>query len=569
MTRKYSVKIAGLLLVFALVAAACSSDDDSSDTTQGDTSTTATTSAPVAVPGLVEEGKLIVVTTGNFPPFTLINENSGDNEGYSIDLAREVATRLGLELELPTVDFVAELEGLASGLYDIADSGIWPNEARQEAGFVFSRPMTSTGIIAQVRAEDEGSAGFANVTGLKIGGIQGSSQEKFVLDNEAELGYDEYLGFQGAAEALTGLRQGRVDLLVQDTLVAGFVAVQNDDLAVAGPTILAHPLSFTYQNGNEAKRDAIDVAINEMLADGTVAQLQNKWFGRCIPVPDDINQAEPYTTLPGGECPTTSGDVSAGPAAVPGLVEEGKLIVVTTGNFPPFTLINEDSGDNEGYSIDLAREVATRLGLELELPTVDFVAELEGLASGLYDIADSGIWPNEARQEAGFVFSRPMTSTGIIAQVRAEDEGSAGFANVTGLKIGGIQGSSQEKFVLDNEAELGYDEYLGFQGAAEALTGLRQGRVDLLVQDTLVAGFVAVQNDDLAVAGPTILAHPLSFTYQNGNEAKRDAIDVAINEMLADGTVAQLQNKWFGRCIPVPDDINQAEPYTTLPGGTC
>jgi ABC-type amino acid transport substrate-binding protein len=306
-----------------------------------------------------------------------------------------------------------------------------------------------------------------------------------------------------------------------------------------------------------------------MLADGTIAAIQQKWFGRCIPVPDDINQVEPYTTLPGGDCPTTSGDVSAGPAEVPGLVEDGKLIVVTTGNFPPFTLINENTGDNEGYSIDLAREVATRLGLELVLPTVDFVAELEGLASGLYDIADSGIWPNEARQEAGFVFSRPMTSTGIIAQVRAEDEGSAGFANVTGLKIGGIQGSSQEKFVLDSEAELGYEEYLGFAGAAEALTGLRQGRVDLLVQDSLVAGFVAVSNDDLTVAGPTVLAHPLSFTYQNGNEAKRDAIDVVINEMLADGTIAAIQQKWFDRCIPVPDDINQVEPYTTLPGGDC
>ncbi|MCZ6567499.1 MAG: ABC transporter substrate-binding protein, partial [Actinobacteria bacterium] len=250
-------------------------------------------------------------------------------------------------------------------------------------------------------------------------------------------------------------------------------------------------------------------------------------------------------------------------------VEEGKLLVVTTGNFPPFTMINEDSGDNEGYSIDLAQEVADRLGLELELPTVDFVAEMEGLASGLYDIADSGIWPNEARQEAGFVFSRPMTSTGIIAQVRTEDEGSAGFANVTGLIIGGIQGSSQEKFILDNEADLGYAEYLGFQGAAEALTGLLQGRVDLLVQDSLVAGFAAVQNDELSVAGPTILAHPLSFTYQTGNEGKRDAIDVVINEMIADGTVAAIQQKWFGRCIPIPDDINQAEPYTTMPAGDC
>ena len=569
MMRKRQRRLTGLLLSLALVAAACGSDDSDTTTTEGEAGPTTTEATAAEVPGLVEEGKLLVVTTGNFPPFTMINEDSGDNEGYSIDLAQEVADRLGLELELPTVDFVAEMEGLASGLYDIADSGIWPNEARQEAGFVFSRPMTSTGIIAQVRTEDEGSAGFANVTGLIIGGIQGSSQEKFILDNEAELGYAEYLGFQGAAEALTGLLQGRVDLLVQDSLVAGFAAVQNDELSVAGPTILAHPLSFTYQTGNEGKRDAIDVVINEMIADGTVAAIQQKWFGRCIPIPDDINQAEPYTTLPEGDCGTTSGDVGAGPAVVPGLVEDGKLLVVTTGNFPPFTMINEDSGDNEGYSIDLAQEVADRLGLELELPTVDFVAEMEGLASGLYDIADSGIWPNEARQEAGFVFSRPMTSTGIIAQVRTEDEGSAGFANVTGLIIGGIQGSSQEKFILDNEAELGYAEYLGFQGAAEALTGLLQGRVDLLVQDSLVAGFAAVQNDELSVAGPTILAHPLSFTYQTGNEGKRDAIDVVINEMIADGTVAAIQQKWFGRCIPIPDDINQAEPYTTMPAGDC
>ena len=302
MRRRQWPRMAGLLFSFALVVAACSPSDSEATTTTGEAEPATTQAVASDVPGLVEDGKLLVVTTGNFPPYTMINEDSGDNEGYSIDLAREVAERLGLELELPTVDFVAEMEGLASGLYDIADSGIWPNEARQEAGFVFSRPMTSTGIIAQVLTENEGTAGFANVTGLIIGGIQGSSQEKFILDNEAELGYAEYLGFQGAAEANAGLRQGRVDLLVADSLLAGFAAVQNDDLSVAGPTILAHPLSFTFQEGNEGKRDAIDVAINAMIADGTVAELQLKWFGRCIPIPDDINQAEPYTTMPAGDC---------------------------------------------------------------------------------------------------------------------------------------------------------------------------------------------------------------------------------------------------------------------------
>ena len=299
---KRTWKLGAVFLALALVAAACGSDE--ADTTAPPAATT-TTVAASAVPGLVEEGKLILVTTGNFPPYTNINESTGDNEGYSIDVAKEIASRLGLELELPTVDFVAELEGLANGLYDMADSGIWPNQARQDAGFVFSIPMTSTGIIAQVRTEDAATSPgleFGAMAGLKVGGIQGSSQEKFVLDNEAALGYDEYLGFTGAAEGLTALRQGRVDVLSQDTLLAGFASVSNEDLSVAGPTVEAHPLSITFREGTEAKRDAIDVVIRQMIDDGAIADIQKKWFGTCLPIPDDINAVAPYTTLPGGDC---------------------------------------------------------------------------------------------------------------------------------------------------------------------------------------------------------------------------------------------------------------------------
>jgi len=128
MRRRRWPRMAGLLFSFALVVAACSPSDGDATATTGEVEPVTTqATASSDVPGLVEEGKLLVVTTGNFPPYTMINEASGDNEGYSIDLAREVADRLGLELELPTVDFVAEMEGLASGLYDIADSGIWFN----------------------------------------------------------------------------------------------------------------------------------------------------------------------------------------------------------------------------------------------------------------------------------------------------------------------------------------------------------------------------------------------------------------------------------------------------------
>jgi cystine transport system substrate-binding protein len=298
-------RLLAVMAALALLAGACGSDDDTS--TDAATTTTAapddtTTAAPAAdVPGLVEEGKLIVVTTGNFPPFTSIDPDTGDNVGYTIDIVREVATRLGLELELPTVDFVAELEGLSQGLYDIADSGIWPTAERQES-FLFSRPMTSTGIVAQVRAADAGTDGLGDLTGLNAGGIQGSSQEAYLLDNAATLGYAEYFGFAGAGEGLTALKQGRVDALSQDTLVAGFASVNDPELGVAGPTVAAHPLSLAFQLGMEGKRDAVDAALNEIIADGTLAEIQKTWFNSCIPVPSDNDQEGPYTTMPSGDC---------------------------------------------------------------------------------------------------------------------------------------------------------------------------------------------------------------------------------------------------------------------------
>lgn len=328
-------RLLALFAAFALLVSACGSDDDDDDAADTETDAAAESddadeeepddsgdetadeesdeameeesdeaaeeAAPAEVPGLVEDGKLIVVTTGNFPPFTAIDPDSGENVGYTIDIVREVADRLELELELPTVDFVAELEGLSQGLYDIADSGIWPTAERQES-FLFSRPMTSTGIIAQVRAEDVDTEGLADLTGLKAGGIQGSSQEAYLLENEAELGYESYSGFAGAGEALTALKQGRVDALSQDTLVAGFASVNDPELAVAGPTVEAHPLSLAFQLGNEAKRDAVDVVLNEMIADGTLAEIQKLWFNTCIPVPSDNNEVGPYTELPAGDC---------------------------------------------------------------------------------------------------------------------------------------------------------------------------------------------------------------------------------------------------------------------------
>jgi ABC-type amino acid transport substrate-binding protein len=401
-----------LLLTLAMVAAACGSDDES--VAPATTAAPAATAAPATtaastggVPGLVEEGKLIVVTTGNFPPFTAIDPDSGEVVGYTIDIARSVAERLGLELETPTVDWVNELEGLAQGLYDIADSGIWPTAKRQES-FLFSRPMTSTGIVAQVRAADAGGPGFADMTGMKAGGIQGSSQEAYMLENADALGYESYSGFAGAGEALTALKQGRVDALSQDTLVAGFASVNDPELAVAGPTVLAHPLSLAFQLGQEAKRDAVNAALDAMIADGTLAELQKKWFNTCIPVPDHNNQEEPYTTMPAGDC---------GPAVTAASSGAGEGGTVTLLYWQAASTLNpylsggwkdRDAGsvileplaefDDQGVLVP---------ALATEIPTVANGGVAEDLKSITWQLLEGVLWSD----------GTPLTSDDVVVQL--------------------------------------------------------------------------------------------------------------------------------------------------------
>jgi ABC-type amino acid transport substrate-binding protein len=267
-----------LLFALALIVAACGDDD-------------AESSAEVPTK---EPGKLILVTTGNFPPFTMISE-TGEVQGYSIDLGKEIADRLGLELETPTVDWSAELQGLASGLYDIADSGVWPTQERQDQGFLFSRPVTSTGFVAEVAVGNENMAGLDDLSGMKVGAVQGSTREMWLIEEEATLGYDEYLGFAGAAEARQALQQGRIDLIVADPLVTGYyIATNPDEVAFAGPTTHEHPLSLVFQAGKTELQAAVNEVLDEMLADGTIGELQIKWFSRCVPVPNDINAEPPY-----------------------------------------------------------------------------------------------------------------------------------------------------------------------------------------------------------------------------------------------------------------------------------
>jgi len=271
----------------------------------------------------------------------------------------------------------------------------------------------------------------------------------------------------------------------------------------------------------------------------------------------------------GGSSSSTTGSggsASTQAAQINGLVKPGTLILATAGNFPPFTMIGSD-GKVQGYSIDIGAAVAQRLNLKFESPTIDFVAELQGLSAGKYDLADSGIWPTKERQKQ-FLFTTPVASTGFVATTLKQNldkvKGLEGD-DLKGLRVGAIQGSTREAWLLDNKDKLGYASYKGYPGASQAQLDLRNGRIDLIVDDPLLALYYVQNNPgEITTAGAVILEHPLSLALNLKATDVQKAVAGAIEDLKKDGTILKLQKKYWGKAIPVPDDINAEPPYKTL-----
>jgi ABC-type amino acid transport substrate-binding protein len=252
---------------------------------------------------------------------------------------------------------------------------------------------------------------------------------------------------------------------------------------------------------------------------------------------------------------------------VKGLVHDGTLTLATSGNFPPFAFIDSKTGKVTGFSIDLGKAIADRLGLKLATPTIDFVAELQGLSSGRYDMADSGIWPNQERQKT-FLFTQPVASTGLIATTLNKNLGRVkGLQDLKGLRVGVIQGSTREQWANENKARLAYKTMRAYPGAAQAVQDLRNGGIDLIIDDPLLALYYIKQNPGVVTtAGQTIESHPLSMAFRKSNTELQTKVNSVLAQLLKDGTVGRLQAKYWNKCIPTPGDIDAQPPYQNPPG---
>lgn len=227
----------------------------------------------------------------------------------------------------------------------------------------------------------------------------------------------------------------------------------------------------------------------------------------------------------------------------------GTFIVGFDQDFPPMGFVGDD-GEYTGFDLELAEEVAKRLGLEFVAQPIAWDAKDMELNSGTIDCIWNGFTING--REDDYTWSEPYMDNSQVFVVAA-DSGISTFADLAG-KIVEVQADSSAEAALKDNAELS-GSFGTLQTTPDyntAFMDLEMGAVDAIAMDVIVAGYQLEQrgdSDKYVILEEALASEEYGIGFKKGNEELRDKVQSALEEMAADDTLEAISLKWFGRDI--------------------
>ena len=224
-------------------------------------------------------------------------------------------------------------------------------------------------------------------------------------------------------------------------------------------------------------------------------------------------------------------------------VESGKLIMSTNAAFPPYEMTTDDGGF-AGIDVEIAQAIADKLGLELEIDDMDFDAALLAVQQGKSDIVMAGVSVTEKRLLV-MDFSDSY-ATGV--QVVIVKEGSDVTMDNLGEKMIGTQrGTTGYLYASDTPENGGYgeDHVTAYENGMTAVQALINGQVDCVIIDKAPALEYVASNPGLTVLEGNWVEEQYAIGFAKGNTALKDAVNQALAELIADGTVQSIIDKYI------------------------
>lgn len=278
MKKALSLMIAAALVLSlaacgSTASSAASSEAASSDAASSEAaSSEAASETETAELSTVEPGKLIMSTNAAFPPYEMTTD-SGEFEGIDIETAQAIADKLGLELQIDDMDFDAALLAVQQGKSDMVMAGVTVTDERQNV--MDFTDSYATGIQSIIVKEDSDIASVDDLAGKKIGTQRGTTGYLYCSD---DFGDENVVAYDDGLTAVQMLNNGQVDCVVIDNAPAKEFIAANPGLKLLDTAYVEEDYAIGVGKGNTELKDAINTALEELKADGTLQAIVDKYI---------------------------------------------------------------------------------------------------------------------------------------------------------------------------------------------------------------------------------------------------------------------------------------------------
>lgn len=222
-------------------------------------------------------------------------------------------------------------------------------------------------------------------------------------------------------------------------------------------------------------------------------------------------------------------------------VEKGKLHMSTNAEFPPYEMVTNDGGF-EGIDVEVAGLIAEKMGLELVVDDMDFIAALLAVQNGESDIVMAAVTANDPERQKVMDFSDSY-ATGIQVIIVKEDspiQSKDDLANAS--KIGTQDGTTGANYCA---TDYGEEHVTVYKTGALAVMDLLAGTIDAVVIDNGPAQDYVAANPGLKILETEYANEDYAIGFQKGNDALKDAVNAALAELKADGTFQGIVDKYI------------------------
>ena len=272
-SRRSFLAAAGLsVAALALTACGGSASSVASSVASSASSAAASTSAAAGELTTVEAGKLTMATNAAFPPYEMTTD-SGEFEGIDIETAQAIADKLGLELQIDDMDFDAALLAVQQGKSDMVMAGVTVTDERQNV--MDFTDSYATGIQSIIVKEDSDIASVDDLAGKKIGTQRGTTGYLYCSD---DFGDENVVAYDDGLTAVQMLNNGQVDCVVIDNAPAKEFIAANPGLKLLDTAYVEESYAIGIGKGNTELKDAINTALEELKADGTLQAIVDKYI---------------------------------------------------------------------------------------------------------------------------------------------------------------------------------------------------------------------------------------------------------------------------------------------------